>query len=64
MGSEMCIRDSDLYLFDNFEKVVCYQYPGVFNDPEMSVCIGEESTIQLFKEYKAYIDSLEQSSNN
>lgn len=55
---------NDLYLFDNFEKVVCYQYPGVFNDPEMSVCIGEESTIQLFKEYKAYIDSLEQSSNN
>lgn len=49
---------NDLHLFNNFEKVVCYQYPGVFNDPEMSVCIGEESTIQLFKDYKAYLDSL------
>ena len=48
----------DLLLFDTFEKIICYQYPGVFNDPEMSVRIGEESTIQLFKDYKEYLDAL------
>ena len=48
----------DLLLFDNFEKVICYQYPGVFNDPEMSVRVGEESTIQLFNDYVEYLDSL------
>lgn len=48
----------DLLLFDTFEKIICYQYPGVFNDPEMFVRIGEESTIQLFKDYKEYLDAL------
>lgn len=50
----------DLLLFDTFEKIICYQYPGVFNDPKMSVRIGEESTIQLFKDYKEYLDTLKQ----
>ncbi len=50
----------DLLLFDNFEKVICYQYPGVFNDPEMSIRIGEESTIQLFQDYREYMKVLEQ----
>lgn len=44
----------DLNLFDNFEKILCYQFPGVFNDPEMSVRIGEERTIGLFKDYQQY----------
>lgn len=49
---------NDLLLFDTFEKIICYQFPGVFNDPEMSVRIGEESTISLFKDYQNYLDSL------
>ncbi|MEA4839579.1 MAG: DUF4434 domain-containing protein [Bacteroidales bacterium] len=45
----------DLTLFDNFEKVLCYQYTGVFNDPKMSIRIGEKSTIQLFLDYQKYL---------
>lgn len=32
----------DLNLFDNFEKILCYQFPGVFNDPKMSIRVGEK----------------------
>lgn len=48
----------DLTLFDNFEKILCYQFPGVFNDPEMSTRIGEERTIKLFEDYKKYIQKV------
>lgn len=53
----------DLNLFDNFEKILCYQFPGVFNDPEMSVRIGEERTVGLFNGYKKYLDSLDNTNN-
>lgn len=53
----------DLLLFDTFEKVICYQYPGVFNDPEMSVRIGEESTIRLFQDYREYLKQLDYITN-
>lgn len=29
---------------------------GVFNDPEMSVCIGEKETIDLFNGYLDYLN--------
>ncbi|MGI6047970.1 MAG: DUF4434 domain-containing protein [Petrimonas sp.] len=48
----------DLRLFDNFEKILCYQYPGVFSDPKASIRVGEERTVKLFKDYKAYLDML------
>ena len=48
----------DLTLFDNFEKILCYQFPGVFNDPEMSIRIGEERTIELFEGYRNYLKEL------
>ncbi len=44
----------DLTLLDNFEKILCYQFPGVFNDPAMSVRIGEKRTFQLFRDYRKY----------
>jgi hypothetical protein len=47
----------DLTLFDNFEETLCYQYPGVFNNPEMSVRVGEESTIKLYLDYKNYLSN-------
>jgi hypothetical protein len=50
--------ESDLNLFDNFEKVICYQYPGVFNSPDMSVRVGEASTVKLFNDYQQYLDRL------
>jgi hypothetical protein len=48
----------DLTRFDNFEKILCYQYPGVFNDPNASIRVGEERTIKLFNDYKDYLNKL------
>lgn len=48
----------DLTLFDNFEKILCYQYPGVFSDPTVSIRVGEEKTVKLFKDYKIYLEKL------
>ena len=48
----------DLNLLDNFEKVLCYQYPGVFNNPKMSIRIGEERTIDLYNAYKTYMKKI------
>lgn len=45
----------DLNLFDNFEKILCYQFPGVFNDPKMSIRVGEARTIDLFNGYVKYL---------
>ncbi len=53
----------DLTLFDNFEETLCYQYPGVFNNPEMSVRIGEKSTVKLYLDYKNYINTKPTSKN-
>ncbi len=44
----------DLKLFRNFEKIICYQYPGVFNDPAAGFRVGEASTIPLFEGYQQY----------
>ncbi|MBO9659400.1 MAG: DUF4434 domain-containing protein [Chitinophagaceae bacterium] len=49
---------SDLDRFTNFEKIICYQYPGVFNSPDASVRVGEPSTIQLYKDYLQYLKTL------
>jgi hypothetical protein len=54
---------SDLNQFDDFEKVICYQYPGVFNDPKMSVRVGEPSTIQLYLDYQNYLKTLSAKNN-
>ena len=48
----------DLNLFDNFEKILCYQFHGVFNDPEMSIRVGEARTINLFNGYMRYLKEL------
>jgi hypothetical protein len=48
----------ELNLYDNFERVICYQYPGVFSNPKASIRVGEESTQKLFTAYKNYLDSL------
>lgn len=53
----------DLNLLDNFEKVFCYQFPGVFNDPEMSRRIGEERTIDLYLSYQEYMKKIKKEQN-
>lgn len=47
----------DLNLLDNFEKVLCYQFPGVFSDPKWNFRVGEERTVQLFNDYKEYLEN-------
>jgi hypothetical protein len=51
----------DLTTFDNFEKILCYQYPGVFSDPNASIRVGEERTIKLFNDYSEYLNKLKKS---
>ena len=48
----------DLNLFENFEKILCYQYPGVFSDPDSGFRVGEERTVNLFKDYVKYLKKL------
>lgn len=45
---------TDLVMFDNFEKIFCYQYPGVFNNPLLHPQVGEDAGIELYKKYKSY----------
>ena len=47
---------SDLQRFPNFEKIICYQFPGLLNSPDMSIKPGGEKTVQLFLDYKKYLD--------
>jgi hypothetical protein len=49
----------DLTLFDNFEKTLCYQFPGMFNDPNASIRIGNEESIKLFSDYQKYLEKIE-----
>jgi hypothetical protein len=52
----------DLTLLDNFEKILCYQFPGVFNAPEiMSRTVGEERTVELYNNYRDYYRGKQQS---
>ncbi|WP_199750621.1 DUF4434 domain-containing protein [Gynurincola endophyticus] len=44
----------DLNLFKNFEKILCYQYPGVFNDPIETFVVGDTTSLSLFTKYKEY----------
>ncbi len=51
---------SDLQRFPNFEKILCFQFSGLFNAPWMSRKPGGEATVQLFRDYKAYYDRKKQ----
>lgn len=46
----------DFRRFPNFEKVVCYQFPGIFNPPWARSKPGGERTVQLFNDYKQYLE--------
>lgn len=50
--------EKDLLAFSNFEKILCYQLPGIFNDPSMSFRIGQESTLKRFTEYLRYLEKV------
>lgn len=48
---------TDLTMFDNFEKIFCYQYPGVFNNLRLHPQVGEDAGIELYDKYKEYYSS-------
>jgi hypothetical protein len=46
---------SDLGRFPNFEKTLCYQFPGLLNAPWMSHRPGGEATVKLYLDYQDYL---------
>jgi hypothetical protein len=44
----------DLQRFPNFEKILCYQYSGLFNSPTTKVQPGGPPTVVLYQDYLAY----------
>lgn len=47
----------DLLRFPNFEKILCYQYPGLMNAPDAGVRPGGPATVELYKQYKKFYQS-------
>jgi len=52
---------SDLDRFENFEKILCYQVPGLMNAPWMSRKPGgrepdSADTVRLYTDYKRYLE--------
>jgi hypothetical protein len=47
---------SDAQRFPNFEKILCYQYPGLLNTPEASLKPGGEPTVKLYQDYKNFLE--------
>ena len=45
----------DLKRFPGFEKIVCYQYPGLMNNPNMSITPGGHETVKLYRDYQHYL---------
>ena len=48
----------DLQRFPNFEKILCYQYSGIFNSPETKVAPGGAPTLVLFRDYFNYLQTV------
>jgi len=47
----------DLKRFPNFEKILCYQYSGIFNSPEAKVAPGGLPTLVLYRDYLGYLQA-------
>jgi len=59
-GSELHPRPidglvSDLSRFDNFEKTLHYQFPGLMSAPWMSRKPGGEAAVTLYQDYKRFL---------
>ena len=44
----------DLLRFPIFEKILCYQFPGLLNAPWSSAKPGGEATVKLYNEYRQF----------
>jgi len=45
----------DLRRFPAFEKVLCYQFPGLMNAPSASITPGGPATVKLYRDYGRFI---------
>jgi hypothetical protein len=48
----------DLRQFPEFEKILCYQYSGIFNAPEAGIKPGGPRTVVLYEDYLKYLDRI------
>jgi hypothetical protein len=46
----------DMQRFPNFEKILCYQYPGIFNAPASRITPGGPATVVLYNDYRRYLE--------
>ncbi|MCX6622956.1 MAG: DUF4434 domain-containing protein, partial [Acidobacteria bacterium] len=46
---------TDLRRFPTFEKILCFQYPGLLNAPAASVKPGGDDTVRLYLDYQRYL---------
>ena len=54
----------DLQRFPNFEKILCYQYPGIFNSPQTKVQPGGPPTVVLYRDYLRYRQEIDRSNQS
>jgi hypothetical protein len=47
---------SDLHRFPGFEKILCYQYPGLLTAPGAEVKLGGESAVRLYRDYRRHLE--------
>lgn len=50
--------------FKNFEKILCYEYSGIFNSPQSSVKPGGPKTVTLYRDYLRYLRSVKAGGRN
>ena len=41
-----------------FEKIICYQYSGIFNAPDSRIKPGGPRTVTLYEDYLKYLESI------
>jgi hypothetical protein len=49
---------NDFGRFDNFEKILCYQYPGLMTAPWAQIKLGGQPAVDLFNDYKKFIEKV------
>jgi hypothetical protein len=48
---------SDVRRFPNFEKIVCYQFPGLMSGPTMSRQPGGPPSVKLYRDYQRFLET-------